>query len=260
MAPTERFIPPEPITTIWARPTTIVTAAPSITTWRLSTVAKDWVESDRAIASRISPIATADGPAITQPRSVAASDPAVVRAVPVALTATAVSSRSRAWSRVTAPRMIRPRPAWYQYWLTPTMTSALAIIARRAAPSTVPTTDTLPPDRIVPPSTGAANEVSSQSCPMAGDPTARRLTTRTAAKPASAPLAVCAPMTIRLTGKAEKRAATGLAPTARSRRPGTVRLTASHATAQATIDRMKMLGTSPIAPRPIKGRATPIFW
>ena len=48
VAPTERFMPPAPITTIWARPTTIVTAALSMTTFRFSSVAKEWVESARA--------------------------------------------------------------------------------------------------------------------------------------------------------------------------------------------------------------------
>ncbi len=66
VAPTARFIPPEPMTTIWARPTTMVTAAPLATTWRLSTVPKDRVVSQSASPRMTTPMATPDGPAVNQ--------------------------------------------------------------------------------------------------------------------------------------------------------------------------------------------------
>ena len=142
----------------------------------------------------------------------------------------------------------------------PAITSAFAMSASSAAPRTVPTMDTRPPERMVPPSTGAANDARSQSAPMAGEPTPRRLTTRMAATPPRNPLSAWAVTIVRSTGTAEKRATSGLAPVARRYRPRTVRWMSTQTSADVTSDRMKMLGTGPRLPLPIWGRASPMCW
>src|SRR5579864_50017 len=125
-------------------------------------------------------------------------------------------------SSITATSRTSPRKSWSQKFPTWRMRRPDRIVVTSNAPSTVPTTDTMPPASSVPPRTGARNDGSSQSWPTDGMAAPSHVITMSPAEAASNPESAWTMTVTRPTGTPESSAARGLAPEARISRPRAV--------------------------------------